>query len=76
MSNYRAVRVTLTDAGEDRDVFVTVSVKRNAAGWAEFESLIPAIRRAYGGGMGSTREALEHVLVAVTSVLAELDRQR
>lgn len=71
-SRYRAVRVTLTDAGEGRDVFVSVSVKRHAGGWAEFESLIPAVRAANGGGMGSTREALEHALVAVSTAIAAL----
>lgn len=72
MSRYRSVRVTLTDAGEGRDVFVSVSVKRHAGGWAEFESLIPVVRAAGGGGMDSTLEALEHALAAVSTVIAEL----
>lgn len=71
-SRYRAVRVTLTDSGAGRDAFVSVSVKRHAGGWAEFESLLPAIRAANGGGMDSTKEALEHILMAVSTVIAEL----
>jgi len=72
-SNYRALRLTLTQSDDASYTIVTLTAKRLQGGWDEYTALCPAIRLETCDPIKSSAEAAAVLEEALGLLLLEAD---